>query len=333
MALYLVLRDVHWREVGDAIRAADYLLIGLAVLIFLGVVLFRSMRWRLLLGSPASLTVGHLFGSLNVAYLVNNLLPLQMGDLARSYLVSELGGISATRAVSTVVVEKVADVLTLLLFLVLIAPFVSIPNWALAPSLLLAAAFTTLAFLLVLAAIKRRLIAGLIEKLLRLSPDASRPKLRQMAESGLDGVQVFRSPRLAIGLVAYSSAIWLLAATVLFLGMEAFSLGTSFGAAVLVLVATTFGIFVPSSPGAFGVYHAIAIGTLTSVFGLGKNLAVSYALVIHLVVYLPPLFLGTAFLWLERRLWRQTSFFEKLGQLRGRLETVAAGSSNADVAQ
>jgi uncharacterized protein (TIRG00374 family) len=247
-----------------------------------------------------------------------------MGDLGRAYLASELGGISTTRSLSTVVVERVVDVLVLLAFLLLIAPFVNIPDRAETPAMLLALAFSALALVLMAAAVKREPALRLAERLLRLAPAASRPKLRQMVESGLDGFEVFRRPLLAAGVLSYSVAAWLGLGSVLFLGMLAFDLGLGFQAAIMVLVATSFGFFVPASPGAFGVYHAIAIETLTRVFGVDRNAAVSYALSIHLVLYLPPVFIGTAFLWLERGLWQRMTVFEKIEALRGKAAEVEA---------
>jgi hypothetical protein len=53
------------------------------------------------------------------------------------------------------------------------------------------------------------------------------------------------------------------------------------------------------------------------VFDLDRNLAVSYALVVHLVFYVPPVLIGMAFLWIERRIWQQTSLLDKIAELRG----------------
>lgn len=324
LALYIVLRDVHWAEVGDALRQADYLLIALGLGALLLTLSLRALRWQLLLQSPPALSRRQIFGALNVAYFINNIFPFQMGDLGRAYLASELGGISTTRSLSTIVVERVVDVLVLLAFLLLLAPFVDIPDRAETPAMLLALAFSTLAVVLTVAAVKREPALRLAERLLRLAPARSRPKLQQMVESGLDGFEVFRRPRLAAGVVAFSVVCWLSMASVLYCGMLAFGLGLGFEAAVMVVVATTFGFFVPASPGAFGVYHAIAIETLTRVFGIDRNLAVSYALTIHMLIYLPPIFIGTAFLWLERGLWRRMTVFEKLEALRGKAAEVEA---------
>jgi len=54
---------------------------------------------------------------------------------------------------------------------------------------------------------------------------------------------------------------------------------------------------VPSSPGAIGVYHAISIRTLTTVFDVPHDAAVSYALVVHALYLIPPTLMGAFFFW------------------------------------
>src|SRR5207248_7872580 len=125
---------------------------------------------------------------------INNVLPFQMGDLGRSYLLAEIEGISATRAASTVLVERVLDVLTLLLILASLAPFVAIPAWAQAPAITLAVLFSGLALVLVAASRRRSLALRIAERLLSLAPTGTRPKLREMIENGLDGVPVLGHP-------------------------------------------------------------------------------------------------------------------------------------------
>jgi uncharacterized protein (TIRG00374 family) len=318
VALLAALQDVHWHEVRLALERADYFLIGVAAVILLFAILLRAMRWLVLLQPLPRTGVGQLFGALNVAYFINNVLPLQMGDIGRAYLVSEIAGISATRALSTVVVERVADVLTLLFILLCLAPFIDIPGWARAPSIAFAVGFSSLAVGLILASLRRDFVLRLVERLTRLAPASSRPKLQSMASSAIEGFAALTKPGLALRLLAYSAVIWLTTGLVVYTGMQALHLGLGYDAALFVLIATTFGFFVPSSPGAFGVYHAIAIGTLTGVFDIEKNAAVTYALVVHLVFYLPPMVIGPAFLWQERELWlRRPSVLNKLAELRG----------------
>jgi uncharacterized protein (TIRG00374 family) len=271
------------------------------------------------------LRLWHLFGCLNFGYFMNNVLPFQMGELGRVYLLSELAGISSTRSLSTVLVERVVDVLTLLLILLLLAPFVPIPTAARVPAVVLAVAMLALALALVLASRRRGPMPRVIEWGIGLAPAASRPKLRQMADNAIHGFVVLADPVMALRLAVLSIVCWVGIGFVYYTGFHAFHIDLGFEAALLVVVATTFGFFFPASPGAFGVYHAIAIATLTEVFDIDKNLAVSFALVMHLVFYLPPVFIGAAFIWVERRVWARMRFFDKLSELRGSLEVASAG--------
>ena len=65
-----------------------------------------------------------------IGYMANNLLPMRLGELVRSYYVGEREGISKASALATVFVERVFDALTLLFFIAVIAPFVSVPGLA-----------------------------------------------------------------------------------------------------------------------------------------------------------------------------------------------------------
>jgi uncharacterized protein (TIRG00374 family) len=311
-----VLHDVHWAEVSDRIRDANYGLLLVATLILLGTFVIKALRWRLLLRRP-SLRVWHLFGSLNVAYFLNNVLPLQVGDIGRGYLISELDGLSMTRTLSTILVERVLDVLTLLGILLALALFIDVPAEVRAPSLILATVFGGIGIAIVITSTRRSLALSMTDRLLVLAPPPSRAKLRSMAGSALDGFAAVTDVRAAPALFALSAAVWLGTGVVVYTGIKAFDLPLGYGPALFLVVATTFGFFVPSTPGSFGVYHAIVTAVLVNVWDIDKEVAVSFALIVHLVFYLPPMVMGPLFLWVERGFWQSSSFFDKLRELRG----------------
>jgi len=317
LALYAALRDVRWRDVADALEEADYALVLAAAALLVLTVVLRALRWRLIIGPPGRPSLWHLFGCLNVAYFINNLLPFQLGDIGRAYLIGELSGISVTRSLSTVVVERVVDVLTLLLLLLALAPFMDLPGWVRAPAISLAAVFAVLAAGLIAVSSRRELVLRLARVPLRLAPPPSRRKLEEMVGSGLDGLRVLADARLAMRLLAVSVLVWLAAGVVVSLGLEAFDLDKGYDVALFLLIATTFGFFVPSSPGSVGVYHAIVIGALTSLFGVEKGAAVGFAFVMHFIFYLPPMVVAPFFLWRERAAWTGSGLQSKLRELRG----------------
>jgi uncharacterized protein (TIRG00374 family) len=315
VALYFALRNVHWRDVGDAIRDANYGLIAAAFALLILSLLFRTLRWRSLL-RPLRARLWHLFGSLNVGYLINNLVPLQVGEVGRAYMLSELEGISATRSMSTVIVERILDMATLLLLLLILTPFVDFPGWVGVSFVFVGIAVAVAMLMLILASIHQDAAMRLIERVLRFGPSTMQPKLSEMARSALDGFSVLSRPIEAFELAAWSAATWLTVGLVTFAGLQAFSIEVGYGGALFLVIAIAFAWLVPSSPGQFGVYHAIVISTLTNVFDINKNTAVSYALVMHLVFYLPPFPLGIAFLWSERRLWQRVSLIDKFRSLQ-----------------
>jgi hypothetical protein len=317
LALFIVLRDVEWSEVLDRIQEANHGLLALAALMLLGTLVIRALRWRVILRVATPPRLWHLFGSVNVAFFLNNLLPLQVGDVGRGYLLSEIAGVSLTRTLSTILVERVLDVLTLLVILLALALFIDIPPEVRAPSIVLAVVFSGIGIAIVVTSRRRSLALSLVERLLRLTPHAARPKLGAMAESALEGFGALADLRTAPGLALFSVAIWLGTGLVVYIVIEAFDLPVGYDAALFLVVATTFGFFVPSTPGSVGVYHAIVTAVLVNVWDIDKETAVSFALIVHLVFYLPPMALGPLFLWLERDLWQRASFLDKLRQLRG----------------
>lgn len=305
VALCVALRGVNWSEAGEALQEARYPLLLPALAAMLTALLLRSVRWRLLFYPQRGLRLGKFFGVLNVGYLVNNILPFQIGDLVRAYLLGELEGLSKARTFSTVVIERVVDVLVLFGLLVILMPFISVPAWASIPTAVAAGLFLLLGGVLVGVARSRVWVLSVLETLLRFVPGRFHENFKGMAESALDGLAVLSRPGILALVVGWSVGSWMVTTLVLFSVMVAFSLGVPFSAAIFVVVMTSFGFFVPSSPGALGVYHAISIESLVRVFGIDRGLAASYSMVAYLIFYTPPVVIGLLFLWRERFSWRQ----------------------------
>jgi hypothetical protein len=74
------------------------------------------------------------------------------------------------------------------------------------------------------------------------------------------------------------------------------------------------------------VFHAIAVKTLTEVFGVPKENALTYALAQHAIIYFVPAALGAAFLWNHRPMWRD---FVGSIAFRARRQAPTSGSAEA----
>ncbi len=297
IALYIAFVGVDWPAVGDALQDANYWLLIPALPLLLVFITTRAQRWRLLFYPDTHIGLLATFGALNVGYMAGAVLPLQLGEIARVYVLSDQQKLPVGRVLSTVAVERLLDVFALLLLLAVLVPFVDLPAVAVVTSLIIAAIFVVPTAVVVIAVRDRPRVEGWAQWLVRLLPQRFEERAGGIAHSLLDGLSALANLRILLSVIFWTFASWTTSSCVVYLVMSAFSLDVPFVAAPFVLIATTFGFFVPSSPGAIGVYHAISVRTLTSVFDIPHDAAASYTLVVHALYLILPTILGACFFW------------------------------------
>lgn len=120
--LWLALRGVDFQQVMKSIQQAE---IGWIVLSFIGITAglwLRGIRWHGLLDfKPPRLITCHI---LNLGFMLN-LLPLRVGEVARSVLIMR-EGVPLVTAATSVVLERLID--TLLVVILLVFSITRIPN-------------------------------------------------------------------------------------------------------------------------------------------------------------------------------------------------------------
>ena len=304
----------------DAIAGADYVYVAPAAGLYLVAVLFRTLRWQKLLRHMRVVTVARLYPVVVVGYMANNLLPLRLGELVRSYYVSEREGISKTSALVTIFVERLLDALTLLLFIAVIAVFIPVlgvaeafgerygVSWQLlvaALSVPFVAAFGAL-LLMAFSPTNARVVGV---ALVRPLPEGLGARLINLLDLALAGLVPLRSPSSISGLFALSMPIWLLEAGLFFL------IGLSFGlheiydnlwemaiAIVLVTAVANIGSSVPAAPGGIGLFELVARETLVllPLAAVDRSVAAGYVAVVHATLLLPMIVLGQVFLWVQQ---------------------------------
>jgi len=310
-ALFLAFRGLDWEEVGRALRDANYLLFLPAAVVMFFSLYFRAIRWGVLFHPRTDLRVGALMGTMNVGYSVNNILPLRVGELVRAYLVGEAEKVSTAHALSTIVVERVLDVLAVVLMLVLLLPFIDVPAWAATPALVAGVVFLILAVLLATLSLARRWAMTMVDKGARLLPARYQPRLRQAAESVMEGFGVLNKPAVLAQGVGWSFASWFCSVLMMFIVQRALGLRLGFEAAAFVVATTSLAMLVPASPGYIGTFELVTIKGLENVFDVSNSTAAGYALVQHAFLYLAPLIIAAVYLWRERQAWRQVRFWAR----------------------
>ncbi len=297
VCLYFAFQGIQLDQVANAVRGMDFAWLVPAILFFVVSYGGRVFRWQLLF-SPQRVRLASVFHALNIGYFLSNLLPARLGDLIRAYLIGDIENVSKARALSTVVVERMSDGLTVVLVLAVTALFVpNVPLEAREGAIGVAVVgIAGIVFLLVLSFQKERGVALLRQITARIAL-LQKPALWKALESLIDGFAVLRSPRPIFGVGMWCLEAWLVGGLMYWAVMRAMSLDLPIAAAFLVMTVTSLGVVVPSSPGYIGVFHILTKLTLTSVYGVDGSAALSYAIVMHAFTYILLIVLGTYSIW------------------------------------
>jgi uncharacterized protein (TIRG00374 family) len=308
----LFLRNVDlWRVGADIVRARPgWLLMALAAS-FVNLAI-RAYRWQYLLEPLGRPDFGPAMRATAVGFAANAVLPARAGEVIRPYFLARsqrrrAGGaavkMNTTGAFATIIVERLLDVLTVIL---LLAFYVFVFGRSLArthPSAFLglewaaataaATAVAGLVVLFVMAGSPERLRLT-VEKVTRLLPAAIATAVAHLAEKFAQGLGVVRQPsRLAISLVL-SVPLWLTIAAGVWAVAVAFGISVPFTGAFLIVALLALGVAVPT-PGAVGGFHAAFRYGATTFFDARDEAAVGAAIVAHLFSIGPSLLLGLVF--------------------------------------
>jgi len=304
---------VDEKEMGEALADAELKYLAPAAAFYFGAVFFRTLRWRYLLSPLRVFAALRLFPVVVVGYMANNLLPVRLGELARSYYLRRREDFSASTALATIAVERVYDGITLLLMALAAVPFLlgydlldgasSSQRWSWALlGALAAAVFVAAIIVLTMLAIKPG-FARTIYNLSRIFPSKLRPKVQKLISLFIEGLMVLRKPRRHLGLFLWSLPIWLFEGALYLLIAYSFGLHQVFEPAwllvpvvLLVMAASNLASSIPSSPGSIGTFEFPAAAALVLV-GVGQGVAGAYAILVHVALLLPVTVLGLVFLW------------------------------------
>jgi len=185
-----------------------------------------------------------------------------------------------------VVVERVFDVLSILVIFFAAAPWLPSVSWFRGAAIAAIAIAVVLGgVIVVLAVYGDRPLHFVLRPLSRL-PILSIERVEALGHELVEGLSGLRRPRVALAALTWSLAAWLLSALSAWLATFAFGLHLGFDAGVLVIVALGLAMILPSPPAAVGVFEAAALLALNA-YGYAQESALPYAIVLHMLNFLP----------------------------------------------
>jgi uncharacterized protein (TIRG00374 family) len=291
--LWVAVRGVSLDEVLQQLRQVRPVwLLPVLASIFLRFWL-TAVRWQLLLRPVKRVGIHRLFAITMIGFMANNLLPARLGEFVRAYALGRSEALPPSLPFATIVIERIFDGFTLLLFLVGGLSFLQPSR-----TLLWATALTCALYLGVLGGLvvlRTGRGLGLLTGALDRLPDRLAGPAQRLLGSFRAGLDVLGDVRALLLTALLSIVIWIVNAAGVEASFRAFTLDLPPYASFLVLGTIAVALVLPSVPGYVG---PLQVGTVQglALVGVARDTALSLSIVYHLCNYIPITIVGLAYL-------------------------------------
>ncbi|MCW8914472.1 MAG: flippase-like domain-containing protein [Magnetovibrio sp.] len=296
VAIFTLAYIIDWHDFVQALQQANWILVLIAALFVTLAYTTFVYRWQYLISHISPVSYPQSFRNLMIGHMFNMVLPLRAGDLYRINFIRKLPGWNGGRAVATLLFERIADIATLsLVGLVLIAQIDLPKEMTVTLGILMALIFIFAAMTIVLGRFKRLVRYWAYRIGSWFSPKLARMLYRQTKHYIEASAIFYRANHFEGGLffktALISACAWSLNIIGIYFCLMAFNLIPTVLPALSVTVLTNFGLAIPSSPGAIGVFHGLAIFAL-SPWQVELNLAIAISIILHAISLLPLVLMG-----------------------------------------
>jgi len=253
--------------------------------------LVRAQRLKVIFEHERKINGWKVFSVFNVAQLLNISLPILTGQVARVLFFSRMFSLTKTFSFTMVVLEALFDGLTLLMFIFAASSLIVFPDWLVRGEVVVLVACILLFGFFYFILHHRSKSSRRLPRWMYRFPRRWIREIKNISNSFLAGLRMLKSGRRLLYVVFLSLASWLAHALAVFSLIYAFGFDLPFWGALVILIVNTAVIMIPISPGNLGTFQFACIFGL-SFFGISKESALSFSLVLHAVESLPVIALG-----------------------------------------
>jgi uncharacterized protein (TIRG00374 family) len=310
LSLFYAFRGVKIAELGNALLSLHYIYLVPAVSLVIISYLLRALRWRYFVRSVKDVKTTRLFSPLMVGFMAN-MLPARAGEFIRAYLLSKKEQISFSASFATIFIERLFDLILVLLLLISVLIFMpeafvsgdpggghqlldKVKVFGMVSASLCLFIFIFSALL----QFKNNLAMKLIGFFVKPLPEKWGEKIFGLVHSFNEGLHIIRDKQGFIATASLSVAIWGVFVLTYYPLYLAFDINTQLPViSSLVVLCLTVAIFitVAPTPGFLGSYHLGCVTALHGIFGIQKAVALSYGIVAWLVMMGSTVAIGAVF--------------------------------------
>ena len=286
LAIYWSVKGVDFKEVMSILGGMDRLLTAGVLILTTINLLIRSIVWKFVVSPIKQVPVRHALSSYLIGVFSNLFLPFKLGDVAQGYYLGRREAISKVSVVSAVLVQRVFEVTSLFLIMLILATTFSFP--------LLFQKRTVIIGILVLSGVaglffvfkKRAQVVKAIESLL----GSFSPKLAhfvgQTIERFLVGTMAIHNWADVVKIMSLSLLSWVIQIVMVYFTSSALGIDLDVITSSIVLLIINLGLIIPLAPGNIGTFQFFCILAL-SLFSVTKSKALTFSIIFQAIQGLP----------------------------------------------
>lgn len=282
IAIYFIVVQIDFERFISTLFTADYRFL-IPCMLFLLVGLFaRAKRWQVLLANQ--LPYNRTFSIMNVAYLVNGILPMRIGEVARIYLTTRVENpVPALYTASTIVIERLMDLLAVVVMMLLALTVAPVPQ-ELQYAGAIGAGMAIVGFVVMIILARQRVVAeNMVRWIVQKITIFERMNLTKFVADFLDGLMPILDLKSLGMAIFWTSVSWILSVIAGYVLMFAFFEQGDWIATMLYIAAAAFAIALPAVPGNIGTYEASILLALVALGYEQSDTAIAFAITVHVV--------------------------------------------------
>ena len=291
-AFYYTLRNVSMDELIASFKDIDLIYIVPSIGLTLLSYVTRAYRWQVLLRPFTQISISDIYAPLWIGFM-GNLLPARAGEFLRAYLVGKKQGITFAGALSTIIVERLFDLIMLLMlfvwvFVVKVDMFdpqltfsgMSVQTMVSGFGKFCAIVVIGLLAFMFLLAYKEKWVNSCIGWFAKPLPERWKEKVFFMVGEFALGCKIIKDPTALAKIIFFSALTWFLLVSVYYPLYFAFDLqDKSLDSLLLLAVMISVVITILPTPGFLGSFNAGVLIALHEIRGEAEVAAVSFGMV------------------------------------------------------
>ncbi len=287
---YLAARNLDWDAFLLSLADASSWWVSIAVVLFVFAYACRVQRWRVMLLSSGS-KVGFWRSAvpLLASVATNNVLPFRAGDALRAFAFSKWLGVGTSRVIATLFVERMLDLLSLLVCAALVLRLLAQDLHGAWNILGVGGHLLTIGALAILVLLLYpRLFAGPAHVMVIITNHISArygARLGRVFDQMLETLQHQAKGKQMLKLMTWSALAWMLEGAVFYAAGRALPAITELAGAVLAFPVATLATLLPSAPGYLGTFDFFAI-RMAELAGNPPAAAFAFAVLVHMILWI-----------------------------------------------